>query len=329
MKRLIAIILLASTCAFGAVGPNIIPLLSAKGATLPAQCTVGQLFFKTDADPGQNIYECAATDSWTQQVDSGAAGASKALDDLAAVHINTSLLAQTGVDLGSTTHSFQYLYLNGDGSYGTNTFKLTGTPTGSRVLTLPDTTDTLVGKATTDELTSKTLTASVGKGTWTASGTWTLPAITLGGTVSGGGNQLNNIVIGTSTPLAGSFTTVSVSTTYGLASGHITASATAPTIDSGFGTGASVTANNGTAAFTIDVGTGGVATSGVITMPAATTGWICSVNNLTTKAAHHTDETYQTATTSTSVTIENQTTASGAATAWDASDVIQLACTGY
>lgn len=50
--------------------------------------------------------------------------------------------------------------------------------------------------------------ASVG-GTWTAAATWTLPAHTLGGTVSGGGNQINNVVIGASTPLAGSFTTLS------------------------------------------------------------------------------------------------------------------------
>jgi len=69
----------------------------------------------------------------------------------------------------------------------------------------------VVTTSSTDELTNKTLNASVGKGTWTASGTWTLPAFTLGGTVSGGGNQLNNIIIGTSTPLAGSFTLVTAS----------------------------------------------------------------------------------------------------------------------
>lgn len=49
--------------------------------------------------------------------------------------------------------------------------------------------------------------AKVG-GTWVANSTWTLPAYTLGGTVSGGGNQINNVVIGTSTPLAGYFTTL-------------------------------------------------------------------------------------------------------------------------
>lgn len=40
----------------------------------------------------------------------------------------------------------------------------------------------------------------------------TLPAHTLGGTVSGGGNQINNVIIGTSTPLAGAFTAVTATT---------------------------------------------------------------------------------------------------------------------
>lgn len=40
----------------------------------------------------------------------------------------------------------------------------------------------------------------------------TIPAFTLGGTVAGAGNQINNVIIGTSTPLAGSFTTLSGST---------------------------------------------------------------------------------------------------------------------
>lgn len=39
----------------------------------------------------------------------------------------------------------------------------------------------------------------------------TIPAFTLGGTIAGGGNQLNNIIIGTTTPLPGSFTTLGAS----------------------------------------------------------------------------------------------------------------------
>jgi len=51
----------------------------------------------------------------------------------------------------------------------------------------------------------------------------TMPAFTLGGTVSGGGNQINNVVIGNSSPLAGAFTTLS-------ATGVITSTVTSATI---------------------------------------------------------------------------------------------------
>lgn len=40
----------------------------------------------------------------------------------------------------------------------------------------------------------------------------TLPAYTLGGTISGGGNQINNVIVGTTTPLAGHFTTLDATT---------------------------------------------------------------------------------------------------------------------
>lgn len=47
----------------------------------------------------------------------------------------------------------------------------------------------------------------------------TLPAHTLGGTVSGGGNQINNVIIGTSTPLAGTFTALLSTSTLGYTAG--------------------------------------------------------------------------------------------------------------
>ena len=106
-------------------------------------------------------------------------------------------------------------------------------------------------------------------------------------------------------------------------------SATAPTISSGFGTSPSVVASNGVAAFEINVGTGGSATSGVIGMPTASTGWICSANNLTAAAANRADNTRQTAYSTTSVTIVNETTSTGAAVGWTASDKVYLSCFAF
>jgi hypothetical protein len=46
------------------------------GTTAPAKCTVGDVFFDSDATAGQNIYGCTATDTWTLQ--SGGGGGSPA-----------------------------------------------------------------------------------------------------------------------------------------------------------------------------------------------------------------------------------------------------------
>jgi hypothetical protein len=56
---------------------------------------------------------------------------------------------------------------------------------------------TLATLAGTEEFTNKTLTSAVAKGTWTTSGTWTLPALTLGGAITYGGVTLSNAVTGT------------------------------------------------------------------------------------------------------------------------------------
>lgn len=113
-------------------------------------------------------------------------------------------------------------------------------------------------------------------------------------------------------------------------SGTLVISGTAPTIASGFGTSPSVVANNGTAAFTVNVGTGGTANNGVIGLPTATTGWVCHTQNLTAQAAHRAAvDTRQTASSTTSATIENQAIATGTATAWVASDVLSVSCTAY
>src|ERR1700690_1303434 len=37
-----------------------------KGTTLPGTCVAGEQFFKTDATAGQNLYLCAAANTWSQ-----------------------------------------------------------------------------------------------------------------------------------------------------------------------------------------------------------------------------------------------------------------------
>jgi len=111
---------------------------------------------------------------------------------------------------------------------------------------------------------------------------------------------------------------------------NLLASVTAPTIGSGFGTSPSVPSNNGTASFTVNVGTGGTASSGVITMPAATTGWIAYIVNITATAANRANvQTVQTASTTTSITVQSQTISTGAAVAWAASDILRIIAFAY
>jgi hypothetical protein len=102
-----------------------------------------------------------------------------------------------------------------------------------------------------------------------------------------------------------------------------------PTISSGFGTSPSVSNANGSASFIVNVGTGGSATAGVIGMPTAAGGWNCFVGNLSAHAGHRADDTVMTSSTVSTVTIENQTKSSGAATAWTTGDNLYLSCFAY
>lgn len=108
---------------------------------------------------------------------------------------------------------------------------LTLTTTGVTNITLP-TTGTVSTLAGVEELDNKTLDASVAKGVWTASGTWTIPAVTLGGTVTSNGQSfsgtianlgtvttadinggtVDGTVIGGASAAAGTFTTVAGTT---------------------------------------------------------------------------------------------------------------------
>jgi hypothetical protein len=116
-------------------------------------------------------------------------------------------------------------------------------------------------------------------------------------------------------------------TTQGIKFTNLAFSNTAPTISSGFGVGPLVVNNNGTSAFRINVGTGGTATSGVVGLPAAATGWNCMATDITTQSST-VFITKQTASTTTTATLKNYNTA-GALAAWVASDILAVNCVAF
>lgn len=126
---------------------------------------------------------------------------------------------------------------------------------------------------------------------------------------------------------SGSLTGGALTATSSFSLTHLLSSSTAPTIASGFGTSPSIVASNGTEDFTINVGTGGAATSGVLTMPAANAGWICSATDATTNSTT-VFITKAVGTSTTSVTLTNYSDAA-VASAWAASDVLQVQCKAY
>ena len=104
-------------------------------------------------------------------------------------------------------------------------------------------------------------------------------------------------------------------------------SATAPTIASGFGTTPYITPLNGTALFYINVGGGGAANGGVVTMPAATAGWVCNV--IPWSAPTPNQVTYALSSTRTSLHFQNYAVSTGAVAAWPSGYSMVVSCVGY
>ena len=101
-----------------------------------------------------------------------------------------------------------------------------------------------------------------------------------------------------------------------------------PTIGSGFGVGASVVSGTSNFAFTVNVGTGGTASTGVIQFTnAAPNGWVTTVTNRTTTSST-VFLTKGTTNSATSITLTNYA-AAGTAAAWNASDILEVSCTGF
>ena len=109
--------------------------------------------------------------------------------------------------------------------------------------------------------------------------------------------------------------------------GTMIVSNTAPTIASGFGTAPSVAYSRGTSNFGINVGTGGTASGGLLTMPAATAGWTLAAGAVSANTAGCV--TSAVSTSATSVTVSNIILSTGAACPWPASAVISFIAMAY
>lgn len=108
--------------------------------------------------------------------------------------------------------------------------------------------------------------------------------------------------------------------------GVLTISHTAPTISSGFCTSPTIPNSNGTAAFTINVGSACAASTGTLSMPTATTGWVCSFYDVTTP---NTNVINQTGGATNTVTLTNYVRTTGVAGNFTSSDVIRVMCHAY
>jgi hypothetical protein len=106
--------------------------------------------------------------------------------------------------------------------------------------------------------------------------------------------------------------------------GKLVCSSTAPTLGSGWGTGATITAFN-TACFKIVVGTGG-SSAGTINFPTAANGWIVFAADVTGGTSLFLQ---QTASTATSVTVTSFGITTGSASPMSAGDVILVNAFAY
>lgn len=103
-------------------------------------------------------------------------------------------------------------------------------------------------------------------------------------------------------------------------------STTAPVATTFCATSPSIPTNNGTSAFTINVGTSCSTSVGTVTMPSAPTGWSCNFHDVTTPASFNPK---QTGGTQTTVTLTNYSQTAGTATNWVASEILRADCTAY
>jgi hypothetical protein len=313
--------------------PSALTLTNATG--LPNTSVIGLGTFATQnyASPPAIGGTTPAAGSFSSLTDTGVTGSTQCLQASTAGVISGTGAACGGSGAAPGGSSGQVQYNNAGAFGGASGATISG---GVMTLTTP-----ILGAATATSINGDTLTT----GSWTLSGAAS-KTLTFNNSITFAGTDATTMTLpSTSATLArtdaaqtflglqtlsnGITTPSNISLTAAGAvrfDGFITQSATMPTISSGFGTSPAISATVGTSTFNVTVGTGGTASTGVITMPAATNGWNCQINDQTTKSAS-VAFTMETANTTTSVTVGNFTDVM-ATGPWNAGDVLQFVCMG-
>jgi hypothetical protein len=138
--------------------------------------------------------------------------------------------------------------------------------------------------------------------------------------------QVNNATVISATTTGAAVTGILSATSFNDDAGNLIISSTNPTIASGFGTGPACSPCNNTAAFKVTVGTGGLDSTGVITMPPAAAGWACHVLNLTDTSTAHMLR--MTSMSTTSLTVTNSVIGGGNQP-FGVANVLLFQCAGF
>jgi len=93
------------------------------GPSLPGTCVVGDLYFKNDATAGQNQYNCTATNTWTQNLNSGGGGG---VSNIALLDCGVTRTSATVLTLFSGASSTNLCVFGGNGG---STYTVTASET--------------------------------------------------------------------------------------------------------------------------------------------------------------------------------------------------------
>lgn len=358
MKKLLLAFLLYSGLASAQIG-NYPALIGQKGTTPPTKCTIGQLFFDTDATAGSNVYGCTAANTWTLQGGSGTVTGSGTSGQVAFWNGTSSLTGDADLTFNGTTLSATGLTVTNAPTFSALT--VGRIPFAGTAGLLGDSsnlqyTDTLVNSAPGIKIgTGNTTSMGIYAGYGGSSGFAGLynTSVTPGASNYQIAFGTNNLYLQSANSTTGNIffnNTNSIVTTGGASTltiaGPISgggsssndafrintkmfAHTTAPTVSGGCtgGAGTVVTNSNGTIYATFTNGTGCSGSQPLtITLPAASVGWNCFARNVSNAATSSPAQTGAVSTTS--VTITNFVRTTGVAGAWSDSDVVVVSCIG-